>query len=409
MKAFPFTDAARTRWLNDYPAPSCRRRLNGIPSERGRGAFSKSPNSQIPKSPFPNAFTLVELLVVITIIGILIALLLPAVQAAREAARQLQCNNNLKQLALAALNHESLIGHFPTNGWGYYWIGDPDRGTDWRQPGGWIYNVLPYLEQQQLHDMPADKSGQPRLDAATNMTQTPLSVLNCPSRRSAMLYPLLSFGTLPGAHLQYATQYGNTNSVTAVARCDYAGNGGDIYSDLGGPFVNGVKINTGLPGCGPNSTTVIENPPGQITSLARSGIAIIAGASNGVFHPASEVRMSDITDGASNTYLIGEKYLATDAYVTGKDYGDNECAVMGDNGDIVRWTTLGYSPRQDSPYLDDTSYGYDWYFFGSAHASGFNMSFCDGAVRLMSYSIDAETHRCLGNREDGIPIDGKKL
>ena len=87
-------------------------------------------------------FTLVELLVVITIIGILIALLLPAVQAAREAARQSQCRNNLKQLALGCLHHESLTKRFPTGGWGFDWTGDADRGTDWRQPAGWIYNIL---------------------------------------------------------------------------------------------------------------------------------------------------------------------------------------------------------------------------------------------------------------------------
>ena len=91
----------------------------------------------------------------ITIIGILIALLLPAVQAAREAARQLQCKNNLKQLSLGCLNHESLFKRFPTGGWGFAWTGDADQGTDRRQPGGWIYNVLPFIEQPAMHDLGA--------------------------------------------------------------------------------------------------------------------------------------------------------------------------------------------------------------------------------------------------------------
>ena len=100
-----------------------------------------------------SGFTLVELLVVITIIGILVALLLPAVQAAREAARRLQCANNVKQLALAALSHESAITFFPTGGWDKVWLGHPDRGFGKSQPGGWIYNVLPFIEQEALHDL----------------------------------------------------------------------------------------------------------------------------------------------------------------------------------------------------------------------------------------------------------------
>ena len=100
-----------------------------------------------------HGFTLVELLVVITIIGILIALLLPAVQAAREAARQTQCRNNLKQLALGCLNHERAHGTLPNGGWRYTWSGDPDCGFDRYQPGGWIYNILPYVELQSLHDL----------------------------------------------------------------------------------------------------------------------------------------------------------------------------------------------------------------------------------------------------------------
>src|SRR5215218_6749249 len=99
------------------------------------------------------AFTLVELLVVIAIIGILVALLLPAVQAAREAARRSQCQNNLKQITLAALNCETTTRALPATGLGLQWVGDRNYGTGKKQPGGWLYNTLPYVEEQTIHDM----------------------------------------------------------------------------------------------------------------------------------------------------------------------------------------------------------------------------------------------------------------
>ena len=85
---------------------------------------------------------------VIAIIGILVALLLPAIQAAREAARRTQCKNNLRQIALACLNHESTHKTFPHGGWGWHWMGDPDKGFGRKQPGGWIYQATPYLEEE---------------------------------------------------------------------------------------------------------------------------------------------------------------------------------------------------------------------------------------------------------------------
>ena len=318
-----------------------------------------------------------ELLVVVAIIGILISLLLPAVQAAREAARQSQCRNNLKQLALGALSHESATGRFPTGGWGCQWIGDPDRGNDWHQPGGWIYNVLPYVDQQTVHDLQSGKTGQARLDAARQMLQTPLALFNCPTRRPPALVPIGVIGVNP--------PYYFSSSVSMVARSDYAGNGGDICSDA-------ASFGSGFGDWGPS---------GYPTDP--SGFQKIAANVNGVTYPGSEVTVADIHDGTSSTYLFGEKYLTPDFYYNGQDGGDNENMYIGDNADVNRWTSIGWSPLQDRPGV------VTFFPFGSAHAGGLNMAFCDGSVHTISYSIDPEVHRCLGNREDGVAIDASKF
>ena len=168
-----------------------------------------------------SGFTLVELLVVITIIGILIALLLPAVQAAREAARQSQCKNNLKQLALGCLNHESATGRYPTGGWGWHWTGDADMNNNWLQPGGWIYNVLPFIEASALHDLGTGVgvwNSAAKKAAHLQRLSTPLKGINCPTRRDAALLPYT--GTS-------ASDWYNCSLPKMVVRSDYAANGGD--------------------------------------------------------------------------------------------------------------------------------------------------------------------------------------
>ena len=126
-------------------------------------------------------FTLVELLVVIAIIGILIALLLPAIQAVREAGRRTQCKNNLKQLGLAAMNHLGTQKFFPSSGWGYRWTGDPDRGYGPEQPGGWLYNLLPFLDEKLIHDAAKGLTGTAKSTALAQMNAMPVPELNCPS------------------------------------------------------------------------------------------------------------------------------------------------------------------------------------------------------------------------------------
>jgi len=164
------------------------------------------------------AFTLVELLVVIAIIGVLVALLLPAVQAAREAARRTQCSNHLKQIALGSQMHIDAHGHLPTCGWG--WVGDPDRGFGRDQPGGWCFNLLPFMEQRNIHAMSADGEPERVTDGqkarAKAMIETPVEFFNCPSRRSQGVFE----NTHPNAPV-------NAEKPAVIARSDYAANAGD--------------------------------------------------------------------------------------------------------------------------------------------------------------------------------------
>ena len=319
-------------------------------------------------------FTLVELLVVITIIGILIALLLPAVQAAREAARRTQCSNNLKQIGLAFLNHESQHGHYPTGGWGCVWVGDPDRGAGKEQPGGWVFNILPFIEQLGLYELAADGdpatiTGAQRAGAKQTM-ETPLAFMNCPSRRRALAYP---FAYNPGA----AEECVNADRPELAARNDYVANSGTRFASVGH---SGVPT-TLADGDNPNWSWVTE-----ISDLYRG---------TGICYQRSEVQAAHVRDGTSNTYMVGEKYMNPDHYHDGMDGNDFFPMYVGDVNCVLNMAHEARLPcMQDRPGI------WTW-AYGSPHSGGWNCVFCDGSVHTIPYNLDVKVHQALAHRADG--------
>ena len=267
-------------------------------------------------------FTLIELLVVVTIIAILIALLLPAVQAAREAARRTRCGNNLKQLSLAACNHEANLRYYPAGGWGsnlphnYDLIGNPQYGVGWQQPSGWIYNLLPYIEAQALHDIELGLTGPAKIAAADQLVATTFSFVNCPTRRASAALT-------------------NANTDEQQAETDYAGNGGELFWGF-------VPSGTGS---NPSSMTGPADYFAGTVSPGRAGWSDAIRRSNGVFYGTSQTTVADIEDGTTNTYLMGEKYLNSANYTTNTDAGDDQNMYTGYQDDIIRWAGTGNDRR----------------------------------------------------------------
>jgi prepilin-type N-terminal cleavage/methylation domain-containing protein len=319
-------------------------------------------------------FTLVELLVVISIIGVLIALLLPAVQAARESARRTQCTNNVKQLALACLNHNDAMKHLPSSGWGWPWTGDADLGFGREQPGSWMYNILPFIEQQAIHEMPGDGNAaaitaQQRTQAAA-MESKMVPAFNCPSRRPADPGPA-------DGYTAYEANNADAALVDVVAKSDYAGNIGPIGN------AQFCSQNPGVPGYKTHNWKVCEEDDDVIDGI-------------GVIYGTSEVELRQIEDGTSNTYLLGEKYLDPTFYFDSQDYTDLESAYSGSNDDSLRGTRQ--VPLRDTIGLNKNPGSNR---FGSAHPAIFVMAMCDGSVQVFDYDIDLIAHANSGSRAGG--------
>ncbi|NLY02813.1 MAG: DUF1559 domain-containing protein [Rhodopirellula sp.] len=300
--------------------------------------------------PRRNAFTLVELLVVIAIIGILIAMLLPAVQAAREAARRMSCTNNLKQIGLALHNYHDTHCTLPTG-----WLGfDPTSGLpDFVGDTGWAWStrILPFLEQQPLYEgidmnVPVAATANARARVAV------VSSFICPSDVGKDLFELKDA-------IDEETE--GPNTITTLAKSNYPGVFGtqDMHAvcETGEPGYNGCQ-------------------------------------GNGMFYLNRNVGFRDITDGLSNTFMVGERWSKwIQSTWTGVVRGGWHAPAR-----VVAVASDEFPPNSEANVEQQT------HNFSSFHPAGANFLLCDGHVKMIGETIDVQTYMALCTRGAGEAV-----
>jgi prepilin-type N-terminal cleavage/methylation domain-containing protein/prepilin-type processing-associated H-X9-DG protein len=359
------------------------------------------------------AFTLVELLVVIAIIGILVALLLPAIQAAREAARRTECKNKLRQTGIAVLNHVDSLKVFPTGGSGYspriedYLDESKTKPLGTKKQGlSWGYQILPYLEEGPVKG----------IIKTSQLVQISIDIYVCPSRRPAMM-------------ARNERKAGSEDEFIKLS--DYA---------AAQPCTYNLPSGTTLPGTrDPYTPVTLPFTMAQYRNLEKSfwggnyGVEAAhaspprAGVYDGVIVRSRWIRLpprwadyapdpikpAQITDGTGKTLLVGEKFVRSDLY-DGGSFSDDRGWTDGWDPDTMRSTcfpayqdgdgfTFSFTPLNSTS--DPFGAGEDVYNFGSVHNSGFNCVFVDGSVHTISYEIEPLMLNRLGARNDDETID----
>jgi len=314
-------------------------------------------------------FTLVELLVVIAIIGVLVALLLPAVQAAREAARRMQCSNNLRQLGLALHNYHDVNQSFPMN---YR----PVLGGTY----SWMQAILPLIEQQSLYSQ-ITVGGTVALSNNTMVANTVIKTFRCPSD-----------GLTRNGLMTNASDGGGTKAVT-----NYKASSGAYW-----PWQIVNKAN-------------VRWPDGQDLNAQSNGLLFCDGfmCSNSYGSPASDqtpgpsnqplgmgfvfkntLRFQSITDGTSNSFAVGEAIPAWSQW----SWWYNQNASVATCG-----LPLNYKRGIDKldQFVGQWQRNYSFY---SLHPAGANFAMCDASVRFIPDNIDTSTYRALATVEAGDSI-----
>lgn len=361
-------------------------------------------------------FTLVELLVVIAIIGILVALLLPAVQAAREAARRTQCKNQLRQVALAMQNHIDTYKVFPTGGTepnprlqDYVQGGTDNPGAPYgpnQQGLGWAYQILPFLEESSVK----------AIKNQADIQRSPIPAYNCPSRRGATLNPGGS---------AYLTDYVSAQPITVVKPPFNAFDVTDVWPITGAatPVASAVATARAAYWC---TSAGAPNPNcaygGAIVRTPwRLGMAATATTSStGMFLSGvpKAIRPAQVIDGLSKTFVVGEKLVRTD-FRNGGSVSDDRGWADGWDPDTVRFT--GWPPISDSNsaicFAESVRFtelctgagSVPVLFFGSSHNGGINGAYADGSVQFISFDIDHILFNSLGTRAGEETLDTSEI
>jgi prepilin-type N-terminal cleavage/methylation domain-containing protein/prepilin-type processing-associated H-X9-DG protein len=341
-----------------------------------------------PHDPSRRGFTLIELLVVIAIIAILIGLLLPAVQKVREAAARSKCQNNLKQLALAVINFESVNAFYPR--------GNAPSSSSFQtgdNGASWMFMSLPYAEQDNLYQQVRNSGS---LQNAVN---------------AKILPAVLPFGRCPSDYFDLGNGFYCNYVGSSGPQCNNAPTGfpapfQQYCNGQNVPGSGGVPpaVNT-YPGYGPSASWGDTSDPNLVRGMFVRGGAMI--------------RHTDVTDGTSNTILLGEilpEVAEFQRWTTFGWAGGNDVS-QGQTIQPINWPIDPISPLPTNfsatpgpPYCPGNLANcmVNWHVtwgFKSRHTLGANFAFVDGSVHFINQNIDHRTYQYLGCRNDGQPVN----